>query len=110
MKVQYNGGGDACFPLHFDSDYRVDNRHLTAILYLNPQWQREWGGELELMPLPWERVRIEPRWDRLVVFATSGVGHRVRPTKHERLCVTLWMAGEEKREEVMRCCGDWWCM
>jgi len=96
LKVQHNSGDNACFPLHFDSDYRVDNRHLTAILYLNPEWQAGWGGQLELMPLPWERVRIEPRWDRLVVFATSGVLHRVRPTQHERLCVTLWMTGEER--------------
>ena len=95
VKVQYNAGELACFPLHFDSDYRVDSRHLTAILYLNPDWQPDWGGELELLPLPWERVSIEPRWDRLVVFATSGVAHRVRPTKHERLCVTTWMAGAE---------------
>ena len=98
VKVQHNAGDNACFPLHFDSDYRVDNRHLTAILYLNPEWQSGWGGQLELLPLPWERVRIEPRWDRLVVFATSGVLHRVRPTKHERLCVTLWMTGEERQQ------------
>ena len=100
VKVQYNAGDNACFPLHFDSDARVDNRHLTAILYLNPNWQPQWGGQLELMPLPWERVTIEPRWDRLVVFATSGVLHRVRPTKHERLCVTLWMAGAEKARQL----------
>ena len=100
VKVQYNAGDNACFPLHFDSDYRVDNRHLTAILYLNPHWQPDWGGQLELLPLPWERVRIEPRWDRLVVFATSGVVHRVRPTKHERLCVTLWMAGAELKQQA----------
>ena len=105
VKVQYNEGDSACFPLHFDSDYRVDNRRLTAILYLNPDWQSDWGGQLELMPLPWERVRIEPRWDRLVVFATSGVMHRVRPTQHERLCVTLWMAGDEHEQADSREAG-----
>ena len=107
VKVQYNEGDNACFPLHFDSyNDRGDNRRLTAILYLNPDWKARWGGQLELMPLPWERVRIEPRWDRLVVFATSGVLHRVRPSKHERLCVTLWMSGAERlqaenKEEAM---------
>jgi hypothetical protein len=48
-------------------------RRLNVLLYLNPEWDEAWGGDLEL----WERdmsrcaVKIAPRANRLVVFATD---------------------------------------
>ena len=45
MKVQVNGGDGGCFPIHFDSDPRLDGRLVTAILYLNDEPR---GGQLRL--------------------------------------------------------------
>ncbi len=38
IKLQVNTGGGGCFPLHLDSDERLDGRRVTAIFYLNPGW------------------------------------------------------------------------
>lgn len=48
-------------------------RRLNILLYLNPEWQSEWGGQLEL----WDRDvgrcyhTVEPLMNRCVVFQTS---------------------------------------
>lgn len=74
------GGGLHLTPpggfLAVHTDYNGDGRRglrrvLSAIVYLNADWDDAWGGELEL----WARggqeaaVRISPRLDRLVVLA-----------------------------------------
>jgi hypothetical protein len=51
---------------------RLDRR-LNAIVYLNRDWQDEWGGHLEF----WDRTmsiavrKIAPEFNRMVVFATT---------------------------------------
>jgi hypothetical protein len=51
---------------------RLDRR-LNAIVYLNRDWQDEWGGHLEF----WDRSmsiavrKIAPEFNRMVVFATT---------------------------------------
>lgn len=95
MKLQYNSGEGSCFPLHSDSDLSIDSRQLTCLVYLNRDWAPKDGGELVLYPLPWEAVTIEPRWDRMVLFESSGMVHRVRPSwAKERTCFTIWCKAE----------------
>lgn len=65
MKIQLNGGGGACFPYHFDSDRELDCRVVTAILYLNPDWELAHGGQLQLLPFPLAPVEVDPIFDRL---------------------------------------------
>eukprot|EP00664_Eupelagonemidae_sp_cell27_P009852 gene9852-7414_t len=51
VKVQYNEGAGGCFPMHFDTRRcRQSRRHLTMVLYLNPLWEPQHGGELRLFP------------------------------------------------------------
>ena len=90
LKVQLNGGGGACFPLHFDSDPTVDGRLVTAILYLNPDWVRADGGELVVCPFPHASATFAPVFDRLVLFSSSDVAHRVLPSTTPRCCLTMW--------------------
>ena len=48
-------------------------RRVNLLLYLNPEWQPGWGGELEL----WSRdmracvTRVEPRANRILLFTTD---------------------------------------
>jgi hypothetical protein len=50
------------------------HRRLNLLVYLNPDWQPGWGGELEL----WDTAasarvhRIEPLFNRAVLFATRS--------------------------------------
>ncbi|MBX3727417.1 MAG: 2OG-Fe(II) oxygenase [Xanthomonadales bacterium] len=50
------------------------HRRLNLLIYLNPQWQDGWGGELELWDTQArERVRrVEPLFNRAVLFATRS--------------------------------------
>jgi hypothetical protein len=53
------------------------HRRLNLLVYLNPEWDDEWGGALELHTNPWlhpskdEVMTISPRLNRCVVFETS---------------------------------------
>lgn len=73
--------------VHIDFNYdekRAYHRRLNILIYLNENWESDWGGQLEL----WDRdVRqchrvVEPQLNRCVVFETSEISfHGVRPIK-----------------------------
>ena len=90
LKVQLNHGNGGCFPLHFDGDPLLDDRVITAVLYLNPDWSDADGGHLQLVPFPERPVDVAPRFDRLVLFASHDTLHRALPSQNVRFCVTLW--------------------
>src|SRR5205085_3553897 len=50
-------------------------RRVNILVYLNPVWRPGDGGELELMHAkrPDNKVRIDPRWGRCVIFETSDI-------------------------------------
>lgn len=96
-KLQRNAGQQGCFPLHYDSDEQVDARRVTAILYLNPDWRPAHGGQLKLYPLPGPPVVIEPLLDRMVLFSSCRMLHRVLPASTERFCLTVWLSQARRR-------------
>ena len=57
-------------------------RAVTVLFYLNPDWQQEWGGELEIWAdgADSAAVTIEPLCDRLVVMEHSDVHPHGQPT------------------------------
>ena len=81
VKLQRNAGFGGCFPLHFDSDARVDGRRVTVLTYLNPDWRDGDGGELILYPFPLRApVKIEPKMGRVVLFSAANMLHSVEPS------------------------------
>lgn len=62
-------------------DFNLDERHwyhrrLNLLIYLNPQWQADWGGALELhsQPRQPEQNRVKsflPIFNRCVIFETN---------------------------------------
>lgn len=97
-KVQVNTGNGGAFPHHFDLSTAKDaRRHLTALLYLNPDWREGSGGEVEVLLFPFDDERVAPLNRRLLVFSSSMTMHRVRPftdTERPRVCVNLWFEGK----------------
>lgn len=80
----YLGGGThenrcgASLDAHIDFNYHPTerwHRRLNLLLYLNRNWQAEWGGSLELFRDPREdavaAICIEPQFNRCVIFETS---------------------------------------
>jgi Rps23 Pro-64 3,4-dihydroxylase Tpa1-like proline 4-hydroxylase len=68
------------------ADYNIQtttklDRRLNALLYLNPDWKDEYGGELQL----WNRdmtacvKKIKPLFNRLVIFSTTDFSYHGHP-------------------------------
>jgi hypothetical protein len=59
---------------------RVDRR-LNAIIYLNKDWDPEWGGALEFWDADMTRAvqRVEPIFNRCVIFSTTGAANHGHP-------------------------------
>ncbi len=66
--------------VHVDFNYHPTSqlhRRLNLILFLNPEWQEEWGGCLQLHRNPWgsseedEIETIVPLLNRMAIFETS---------------------------------------
>ncbi|GMF47916.1 unnamed protein product [Phytophthora fragariaefolia] len=90
VKVQHNAGRGGCFPLHFDT-YGDDGKCITAVLYLNEDWEQGDGGEIVLYPYPKPRVVVQPRFGELVLFSSQQMLHRVMPTTKPRYALTTWV-------------------
>jgi SM-20-related protein len=82
------------YTAHLDRHAGSDERQVTAILYLNPDWQPGDGGELKLWTTAGEKtgafVLIEPRMGTLVCFMAGDFWHEVLPAKRTRMSITGW--------------------
>lgn len=64
--------------VHVDFNYIAErqwHRRLNVLIYLNPEWPAEWGGNLELWDREVKRCyhSLAPRFNRCVVFETSNI-------------------------------------
>lgn len=73
-----------------------DARRVTAILYLNADWEPAHGGRLRLFPPCAGRahVDVDPVFGRLLLFRSELVAHEVLPSHAQRWALTLWMRGK----------------
>lgn len=83
----------AIYRKHLDQFQQDSLRTLTAILYLNRDWQSADGGQLR-MYLEGEDESIyrdiEPAAGTLVTFLSARYWHEVLPATRERLSITGW--------------------
>eukprot|EP00041_Stephanoeca_diplocostata_P009465 m.145920 g.145920 ORF g.145920 m.145920 type:complete len:360 (-) comp17749_c0_seq2:71-1150(-) len=93
LKLQYNEGSGGCFPLHYDNPGRPNKRKITCLVYLNEHWKEGDGGEIELIPFGEKPITISPKLDRLVMFFSDRILHRVLPAIQARYCFTIWIDG-----------------
>ncbi|TBU96589.1 2OG-Fe(II) oxygenase [Stutzerimonas kirkiae] len=79
----------AFYKTHLDRFRDDDSRTVTALLYLNHDWQPGHGGEMR-MYLAQGALDVAPVAGSLVVFMSADIPHEVLPTATERLALTGW--------------------
>ncbi len=89
----YPGNG-AKYVRHLDALPGKSSRRITALLYLNRDWQPAHGGQLRLNVDP--PLEVEPLLNRLVVFSSERIEHEVLPSFAPRLALTAWYRTTEK--------------
>ena len=107
LKLQLNTGLGS-FPYHFDSPgNRTDTRRLTLLLYLNPHHLPSHGGHLLLQPFLGAPIAVQPTFNRLLIFRSDQMLHRVTAAQGmRRCCLTVWMHGRGCDEGVTRGEGE----
>jgi SM-20-related protein len=77
---------------HLDAFKGESNRILSVVLYLNPNWNPENGGELVLYEDNSDKVGIKvlPTFGTLVLFLSEDFPHEVLPAKSERNSIAGW--------------------
>ena len=82
----------AFYKRHLDAFKGNTNRRLSTVLYLNPQWQAEDGGELVMYRKrekePFEK--IVPHYGTMVIFLSEQFPHEVLPANKSRFSLTGW--------------------
>ena len=69
---------------------QIQHRQLSAVLYLNQNWQSQHGGELRLHINEANYIDILPNAGRIVLFLSAKFWHEVLPAQRERLSLTGW--------------------
>ena len=88
---------------HYDNPGPPNNRILTCVIYLNPNWENGDGGEIVLCPFLTQSKVIPPLHRRAVFFYSDCILHRVLPSKSRRVCFTIWCNGMNvnSKDDVM---------
>eukprot|EP00435_Cladocopium_sp_Y103_P028771 s3216_g7.t1 len=79
-----------------DQRRMISARRITAILYLNEQWEDSNGGALRAFGED-ESSYVEafPHGGSLVLFRSRDLVHQVLPTSRDRYALTMWYVSED---------------
>lgn len=83
----------AFYKTHVDAFKGQANRILSVVLYLNPEWVQEDGGEMVLYSDQGTQTvleTIQPQAGTLVVFLSEDFPHEVLPAKRHRYSIAGW--------------------
>ncbi|EAT11581.1 2OG-Fe(II) oxygenase [Bermanella marisrubri] len=88
----------AFYKKHLDAFKGSRSRVLSTVLYLNPQWQSNYGGELVIYDEhnhDSELTRVSPMPGTLVVFLSEDFPHEVLPAREHRHSIAGWFRVNE---------------
>jgi len=90
MYAHYPQG--AFYKKHLDAFSGSENRKLSTVLYLNPDWQHDDGGELIFYAEDDSAVlaRVAPYMGTLVIFLSEIFPHEVLAARRSRYSLTGW--------------------
>jgi len=85
----------AGYARHVDQPLGSTLRKVSMVLYLNMDWEPQYGGQLRLCETDNRSSDIEPIAGRLVCFLTHGREHEVLAAQRERMSISGWFRGRE---------------
>jgi SM-20-related protein len=83
----------AFYKKHFDAFNNDNPRKLSSVLYLNRDWQAEYGGELVLYDAKKNDTvlkKIIPALGSMILFLSKEFPHEVKPASKPRRSITGW--------------------
>lgn len=82
----------AFYKKHLDAFKGQSNRVLTTVLYLNPDWQAEDGGQLLIYTPDSREVlqTIDPNFGTFVIFLSEQFPHEVVKAQRDRYSIAGW--------------------
>ncbi len=77
---------------HLDAFKGESNRVLTTVVYLNPEWLPEDGGELVIYldDQNQNHLKVMPTFGTMIVFLSEEYVHEVLPANRERFSIAGW--------------------
>jgi|SRR5690606_16466139 len=87
--AHYPSGGH--YDRHLDQFENRNNRIISVVIYLNVDWQRGDGGELEIFARDGSSFLVEPLGGRCVLFKSAEVPHAVHKALKSRYSLTGWL-------------------
>lgn len=80
----------AFYKRHLDQFQDHQNRRISMVYYLNPEWTEAAGGCLRIHHADGNVTDIPPKAGNLLLFRSDLIDHEVLPTQEQRLAVTGW--------------------
>ncbi|MDO8827045.1 2OG-Fe(II) oxygenase [Methylophaga sp.] len=82
----------AFYKRHVDAFKGQSSRILTTVMYLNPFWQTQDGGQLQIYDINDDSLitSVEPEMGTFVVFLSEQFPHEVLPAKRDRYSIAGW--------------------
>lgn len=83
----------AFYRKHYDSFRGRANRIISTVLYLNPDWPTDGGGEMALYDehdTEREVARVHPEAGTFACFLSDRIPHEVLPTRLPRISIAGW--------------------
>lgn len=80
----------AGYQKHLDTFQRDSRRTLSAICYLNEDWQPAHGGQLRIDLEDGNTIEVLPEGGTLACFLSHRFPHEVLPATRPRLSITGW--------------------
>nr|WP_136252165.1 2OG-Fe(II) oxygenase [Ningiella ruwaisensis] len=77
---------------HFDAFKGETNRILSLVTYLNPSWEAQMGGELQIYENTGDEsgLKVLPEYGTLCVFLSEEFEHEVKPATAHRYSIAGW--------------------
>ena len=94
--IRHSEAHYACYPVGFGYQWHSDNpagrdeRVISAVFYLNDEWEASDGGALEVVDKHGVHHNVMPVANRLVIF-DSDLQHQVQIAHRQRYSIATWM-------------------